>query len=769
MSAMSESLPELAPVWEGDYYSQGWWRREVFLDDLAARAARTPDEPAYTNERRYEGETVTVTFSELADHVERLAAVLRARGATRGRVVAFQLANLWETAALWLACGRAGAVAASVPPWIGQRERELILAGTRPVLLVCMDGEESGVAGIVDVVGLGELMHQAGSVAGLPAAECPPARADDVCQVSFTSGTTGRPKAVVHTFNTRYAGLCAAMRQLPRDAVTAAAADLTHSVGLMFNALAPLATGRRSVFLSSYDPDAWLDLLAMHRVNCFVATPVVLRELISAQRRHARNLSCLRQVISVGAPIPPPIAAEIRAVLAHRLVNGFGMTESGMLLATSPDTAHAEDSLGYPVAGVQVRLQAADGTGSGATIGASHLHVRAPGLCRGTFDLRTRERVWDGTCDDGWYDTGDLVQRDGQGRLRYLSRADDRIGNDIVIPVTEVEGELLGHPAVAEVAIVGVPDASGYEVACAIVVPRASVPSLASLRAYLSGRHMTESYLPERVAVVAALPRTALGKVCKGEIQRQVAAGIVVPEGDDKAARPVASARVLGADWERVQTMLRFIVEHTTSSALRAVLPPREHAVADSVLSRHVRFDHGALLVFPATVDAAVTELSRQGMSVSAPLPSTVVRGRLAERYDLAPQELPVTITRARSPKSPEHTLELFLLPAHAAQAQRIISDERAHQHESHLAFRVLQPVEHLLDRVWNAVVRQTELTADGGGFNPYHGRSGCTVLYFRSEGQLPRPYSWPRRLEIIADGHHQAILHRHLQEPQHD
>jgi hypothetical protein len=77
--------------------------------------------------------------------------------------------------------------------------------------------------------------------------------------------------------------------------------------------------------------------------------------------------------------------------------------------------------------------------------------------------------------------------------------------------------------------------------------------------------------------------------------------------------------------------------------------------------------------------------------------------------------------------------------------------------------------VEHLLDQVWNALVRQTELTADGGGFNPYHGRSGCTVLYFRSEGQLPRPYSWPRRLEIIADGHHQAILHRHLQEPQDD
>lgn len=506
------------PARSAAYYEQGWWRRETFLDDLHSRARTAADRPAYVNVRRLRGETVTVTFGELAEQVERLAAVLWARGVRPGQVVAFQLPNWWEAGALWLACGRVGAAAVSLSPSTGARERELVTASTQASLFVTVDSGDTYGCGPASVIGLGDLLHRATSAVPLSAAERPVVRADDVCQVICTSGTTGQPKVVLHTFNTRYAALRGAVEQLPENSVTAAAAELTHSMALMFNLLLPLATGCPSVFLDSYDPDAWLDLLARHRVRCFVGAPRRLGELGRAQRLRPRDLSHLYQVISVAAPLPTPIAAGVRASLCPRLINGFGMTESGMVFATSAEDppGRAERSLGRPVPSVQIRLVAA------GSPDISQLHVRGPGLCRGMFDLRTRRSLWDPALDEGWYDTGDLVQVDGQGSLRYLCRADDRIGWGDMIPIAEVEDELLDHPAVAEVAIVGVLDDDGHEIACAVVVPRGAAPSLDDLRTFLRRRDMTASYLPARLAIVSALPRTPLGKVRKDHLRQQI-------------------------------------------------------------------------------------------------------------------------------------------------------------------------------------------------------------------------------------------------------
>jgi cyclohexanecarboxylate-CoA ligase len=510
------------------YYERGWWRRETFLDDLDELARTAADRPAYVNVRKDGGETVTVTFGELADWVERLAAVLRSYRVGPGDAVAFQLRNLWEAAALWLACGHVGAVAVSLPPWAARRERDLVLAATRPSLAVTSD--DAGRAGeIASAVPLGDLLSRAERGAGIPLAERPAGHADDACQVVCTSGTTGRMKAVAHTFNSRYVGTRSVAAQVPAAAVTATAADLTHALGLVRNLLYPLLAGRSSVFLSCYDADVWLDALSRHQVNSFTSTPVVLSQLAEAQRRRPRDLSSLRQVISTAAPIPAPIAASVRQWLTPCLVNAFGMTESGLVLSSSPDTDRAEEVLGRPVLGAEVEQS--------AVAEPTPLRVRGPGLCRVMFDLRTGEVIWDAARDAGWYDTGDIVRRDERGCLRYLTRAGDRVGKGDIIPVVEVEAELMEHPAVAEVAIVGVPDQLGQETACAVIVARDAAPKLESLREFLSGRQMSEEYLPTRVAVAAALPRTPLGKVQKAEIRRQIAAGELVTSGLGGAPR----------------------------------------------------------------------------------------------------------------------------------------------------------------------------------------------------------------------------------------
>ncbi|MFK4066304.1 AMP-binding protein [Streptomyces sp. NPDC029674] len=527
MGELIGSLPA-PPAESAAYYARGWWRHGTFLDDLHALARTAADQPAYINVRTLLGGTETVTFAELALRVEQFAAVLWARGVRPGQVVAWQLPNWWEAGALWLACGRVGAAALSLPPGTGAREREVMTVSTQAGLFITADDGETAGCGPARVITLDDLLHDAASAVPLSEAERPAVHADEVCQVLCTSGTTGRAKAVLHTHNTRYAALQAARAHLPEHGVTAAVSTLTHAIGLMFSLLSPLATGHPTVFTDTHDADAWLDLLARHRVNCLLAAPRTLGELVRAQQRHPRDLRELQQVISVAAPLPAAVAADVRTSLCPRLIRFYGMTEAGTVMATGPEDATgpeeaagpatAATSLGRPVPSMEIRLT---GTGSPE---ARRLHVRGPGLCRGMFDLRTRRVLWSPAHDGGWYDTDDLVQADEQGGLRYLSRAADRIGWGYVIPVAEVEGELSGHPRVAEAAIVGTPDSDGHEIACAVVVPRGTPPSLDDLRAFLRARNMTEWYLPVRLCLVPTLPRTALGKVRKDEVRRQIGA-----------------------------------------------------------------------------------------------------------------------------------------------------------------------------------------------------------------------------------------------------
>ncbi|GAA4056714.1 AMP-binding protein [Actinomadura miaoliensis] len=534
MSRVTE-LPSAMPPAAGGFYRQGWWRRESFVDDLHARARQMPASVAYVNVRSLRGatETATVTFGELAEQVERLAAVLWSLGVRPGDLVALRSPNRWEAAALWLACGRVGAVTMSLSPWAGAREAEIAFTGIPARLLVIGDACAPDAAGLAPrTVHLGELLDSAHSAEPLPATERPQVSPDDPRHVALTSGTTGSPKAVVHSGNTLYASLRAAAAFLSPRPVLTSAAGLTHASGLKYLALMPLVTGGRAVLLTSDDlhgPDQWLDLVAHHEVSCLVGLPALLGQLVTAQRRRELDLSGMRRVVSIGAPLPAPTAVGIRAHLCTGLINVFGMTEGGPLCATAPDdpSEPAELGMGRPVGGTQVEIRGEDASGAGS------LNVRGPSMCLGIVDVRSGRTTWTPDRDDGWYDTGDLVRSDGHGRLHYLSRACDRVGWGPMIPTAEVESQLLGHPAVADVAVIGVPDRQGHEAACAVVVPRSARPTLDELCAFLRQRRMGDKDLPARLAVVPALPRTALGKISKAELRRQVINGALPTEGYD--------------------------------------------------------------------------------------------------------------------------------------------------------------------------------------------------------------------------------------------
>jgi cyclohexanecarboxylate-CoA ligase len=151
------------------------------------------------------------------------------------------------------------------------------------------------------------------------------------------------------------------------------------------------------------------------------------------------------------------------------------------------------------------------------------LFVRGAGVCLATVGRDVGEVRVLAEHDDGWYDTGDLVVPDGRGGIRIISRASDRIGGAFMIPIKDVETELLDHPAVLEVALVGYADGSGGELACAYIVGRSELrPLIAELRAYLTSRGMTDWYQPSRAEYVEELPRNASGKVQKDLLRKRL-------------------------------------------------------------------------------------------------------------------------------------------------------------------------------------------------------------------------------------------------------
>ncbi|MEV5571296.1 AMP-binding protein [Spirillospora sp. NPDC052269] len=521
-----------------DHYADGWWRKETFVDDLRATASSDPGRTVFINWRRDLGHEVVVTYGELAEHVRRLSAGLRGLGLRRGDAVAFQFPNWWEAAALLLACMDAGLVAVPVLITLGGREVERVLSGTGARACVVLDEWEGarpdrmlagldarlprlehrivfGDAAATGAVAFADLLAHDPSASD----EGSPRGPDELSIVLFTSGTTGEMKGVLHTANTQYASLRAMRVNDGPERRLASMANLIHGAAMLINILRPITDGRSSVFADTRDADVWLGLLARHRITFLLGSPPGLRSLVEAQQRERRSLPALETVTSTGAPFPAAYVEPVREWLCERLRNTYGMTEIGFFSATAPDDPPelAGRSIGRPAPGFASRLVPDESSDGGDVF---RLHVRGPSVCLGTFRLSDRRIAWDPADTGGWYDTGDLVREDGHGGLQYLFRVADRIGSPLPIPVLEVEDELLRHPSVADVAIVGFPDPDdGTETVCAVVVADGEAPTLESLRRHLLETGMTEWYLPTRLEQVDVLPRNHMGKVLKHRLR----------------------------------------------------------------------------------------------------------------------------------------------------------------------------------------------------------------------------------------------------------
>jgi cyclohexanecarboxylate-CoA ligase len=536
--------PELAR----HYRRNGWWRDTTFLDDLAQSARSRPDAPALINGRTVDDTVRVVPYHEFDQLVRRIAGRLDDFGVRVGDVVAFQLPDWWETAALLLACLRVGAVAQPIVPQLRAREIEQVLARTGARVCVTVDSW----AGFGHARALAEMAPRlprlrqrvvygdAEDTGALDFHECfvngpdadlsslSPVDPDQPAMVLFTSGSTGAPKGVLHTCNTLYAGTSGFVA----DAVGGPGVDraattmrVSHIAGPMWAVFGTLLTGGTGVFQDVADPGRMLDLMATAQPTRLLAPAPSLAALVAAQRERPRELTSLRAVMSGGSAVPPDLVPLVRETFGVPLRAAWGMTENvagtAVRAEDPPDwSAHSD---GRPIPGLELRVVTQEGE---VTTGTGALQVRGASMCVGTL---TDDVAGISTTDTGhgeWFDTGDIARPDGRGGVRVVGRVAERVYDlnaAMIIPVRDVEEELLRHPDVKDVAIIACTHGA-HEHVCAVVVPGGEPPTLEDLHDHLRGCAMTELYFPDQLELVDELPRDPLGKLRKYQLRATIEA-----------------------------------------------------------------------------------------------------------------------------------------------------------------------------------------------------------------------------------------------------
>ncbi len=488
---------------------------ETLIGDVFRNAARA----APTREAARLGERV-LTFSELDRDANRHASALRGMGIGLGdRVVVWNETSL-DALPLFAACAKLGAVYAPVNARLSGDEARAIVEYARPRLLVVDAVHAAEGESMATTLGIALACMGAGA-SGPGASLCdaslgsadsdvlePRLRSGDPHVIFFTSGSTGRPKGVILSHRANWLRSFGGAI-LDERAGTVCMFPLFHMSGWSI-ALGCWQTRSPITFVPDPTADNLLDACRDTRPERLYCIPAVWRRILDAlndapaERRQA--LSSLVFADTGTSATPPELLSAMRDALPHTRTRVFyGSTEagSGTQLAHT-DLERKPGSCGLPQPGVEVRLSE-----------TGEVQIRNVFLFDGYFD---NEEATAAALVDGWYQTGDRGVFDDEGYLSIVGRARDliRSAGEWVAP-PEIESVLASHPAVADVAVVGIPDATWGEVVCAVVVARAghTTPTLEELRAHCAP-HLASYKHPRRLEIVDAFPRTA----ATGQIQR---------------------------------------------------------------------------------------------------------------------------------------------------------------------------------------------------------------------------------------------------------
>ena len=382
-----------------------------------------------------------------------------------------------------------------------------------------------------------------GFVAGAtPPSEWPRITPDDVVQIQFTSGTTGRPKGarLHHRGILNTAHLTALRVGFPEGASWATAMPLFHVGGSTGSQLGALTSRGTFVLQPEFDAGDMLRILEAERVRHLHAVPTMVLRMLDHPDATRRDLGALATIMSGGSLVPASLIERARAIWGSRICITYGQTEAnGVVSATSPDDSlrHQTTTIGRPAPHAEVKI--AD-PASGAVrplLAPGEIWVRGYQVMHGYFNLPPGSE--DAVSADGWLRTGDIAVMEADGTMRITGRLKDCIirGGENIYP-REIEDLLLEHPAVLEAQVVGAPDAQWGEIVAAVLRLRPEVARPDALALYQWCRERLAGYkCPVRWYVVAAYPTTTSGKIQKFALREQIANGALTPEPFERPRR----------------------------------------------------------------------------------------------------------------------------------------------------------------------------------------------------------------------------------------
>ena len=533
--SMRAALPAAAAADRAErerrYRAMGWWSGERLCGRYAVLAQRLGKRLAVADAtgRR-------LSHGRLWREGERLAEKLKAGGIGHGDIVILLLPNIVEGQVAFVALLRLGAIPASLPT---RTDPETVahaarLTGARALVSL----ERHGPARLGDIareaastcghgMGVYLLDDSAGTWRTTPTGPGAPlpARAADLAHIMFTSSTTGRPKAVMHSDDT-LAALNVGFTErfsLGPDAPIFLASPLGHSIGAIHGIRLSLHTGAPLVLQDVWDPGRALEAIEAFGCAFTAAAAPFLKDLVDAGwSRPTPKLAPLRSFLCGGAQVPPALMEAAEIQFPHTFVTVlWGMTEGGLVTCVreSPrEKLMGTAGIGLP--GLELRCLSRGG-GTVPVGEEGELAMRGPGVFIGYFgqqDLYESQIT-----DDGFFRTGDLARIDADGYVRITGRLKDLIirGGVNISPVP-IENALADHPDVDAVAVIGHPDERLGECICAVVVPDGEPPSLDDLVAHARSRRLPKHHCPEVLRVVDTMPMTPAGKIRKADLRAMV-------------------------------------------------------------------------------------------------------------------------------------------------------------------------------------------------------------------------------------------------------
>ena len=530
-----------------EYREKGYWGDATLLDYWNMSVLAMPEKICIVDAGGTAG-----TYRQMNKQAAKVAAFLRKQGVEPGDVVSVQLPGWVEFLMVYVGCLKAGAVINPILPSFRAEEMQYILSlcESKVVFIPCtfrrfhyppmLEALRSSLPALKAVV---TVEKESAKAPGLTMCsilqsyraalrkDAPetlrtaPSAADDLAAILFTSGSEGFPKGVMLTHNNIIASerSFAASFGLACHDVMLMPAPVAHATGFHHGVTAPFMLGSTSILLDIFNPCSFLALLAQHRCTCSMGSTPFLHDILCALQQDSFDISSLRFFLCGGAPIPSHMVRMAQEA-GFKVLGVYGSTESVPHTAVGVDDSfeHIAYTDGKAIPGIEVRV--VDKERRPVPWGVEGEEAsRGPNVFMGYFKQpELTARCLD---ENGWYYSGDLCVMDAEGYIRITGRKKDMIvrGGENISTV-EVENILLQHPAVADAAVVAMPDPRLVERVCAYVVLHDAHTgfTMEEMTRCFAQKEIAQYKYPERLEIIDALPRTASGKVKKYALRQDI-------------------------------------------------------------------------------------------------------------------------------------------------------------------------------------------------------------------------------------------------------